>query len=150
MKEWLCAAIGCVGASIGILLGGWDANMVTLLIFMAVDFAMGIIVAALFKKSKKTKSGALSSKECWKGIARKVGTLVLVLIGERVDIVFGTDVFRNAIIIACMASECISIVENLGLMGVPIPNMLKKAIEMLRDKSGENDTGTTDVPTNNN
>lgn len=139
MKDWFCVLFGTIGSGLALLLGGWDANLITLLIFMAIDFALGIIVAACFKKSKKTKSGALSSKECFKGIVKKVATLVLVIIGVRVDIIFGADVFRNAIIIACCASECISIIENIALTGVPIPKVLTKAIELLKDKGGENE-----------
>lgn len=144
IKGYVCAFIGTVGAGLAYLFGGFDANMITLLIFMAIDFCLGLIVAALFKKSKKTKSGALSSKECLRGIAKKVGSLVLIIIGERVDIIFGSDVFRNAVIISVITSEAISIIENLGLMGIPMPNILKKAIEVLKDKSGDSEKSSPD------
>lgn len=139
MKEWFCAAAGVVGASLGLLFGGWDANMITLLIFMAADFVLGVVAAALFKKSKKTKSGKLSSRECWKGIAKKVGTLVLVLLAVRIDLVLGTNYIRNAVIIALIVSEAISVIENLSLIGVPIPKILLKAIDIMKDKSGESE-----------
>lgn len=139
MKEGFCAALGWFGASLALLFGGWDANLKTLLVFMAIDFVLGIVVAALFRKSKKTKNGALSSKECLKGIVKKVCALVLVIIGARADVMFGTDLFRNAIVIAVCASECISIIENIALTGLPVPKILLKAIEIMKDKGGEND-----------
>ncbi len=135
MKEGLCTMIGMVGSFITSLFGGFDSALVTLLIFMTLDYISGIIVAGVFKKSQKTANGALESGAGWKGLCRKGMTLVIVLIAVRLDIVIGTTYIRDAVCIAFIANETISIVENAGLMGVPIPAAITKAIEVLKDKT---------------
>lgn len=134
MRESICAAIGIVGGWIASMLGGWDSALATLLIFMAVDYVTGLIVAGVFHKSQKSESGALESRAGWKGLCRKGATLLVVLVAYRLDIVIGSDYIRNAVIIAFIANETISIVENAGLMGVPIPAVITRAIEVLKEK----------------
>jgi len=136
MKQGILTIIGAVGAYIANLLGGWDAGLTTLVIFMAIDYSTGLIVAGIFHKSKKTESGALSSKAGLQGIAKKIMMLLMVLVAVRIDIMIGTDYVRDAVIIALCGNELISIIENAGLMGVPIPKKLKDAIEVL-NKKGE-------------
>ena len=135
MKEGLCFVTGAVGSFIASLFGGFDAAMVTLLIFMAVDYISGMIVAGVFKKSHKTKNGALESGAGWKGLCRKGMTLVIVLIAVRLDMVIKTNYIRDMVCIAFIANETISIIENAGLMGVPVPAVITKAIEVLKEKS---------------
>lgn len=135
MKEGLCFVTGAVGSFIASLFGGFDAAMVTLLIFMAVDYISGMIVAGVFKKSQKTKNGALESGAGWKGLCRKGMTLVIVLIAVRLDMVIKTNYIRDMVCIAFIANETISIIENAGLMGVPVPAVITKAIEVLKEKS---------------
>lgn len=135
MKEWICAACGAAGATISALVGGFDAALITLLIFMGLDYITGIIVAAVFHKSTKTESGALESKAGWKGLCRKGMVFLLVLIGARLDLVMGTNVIRDGICFAFIANETISLIENAGLMGLPIPAALTKAVELLKTKS---------------
>ncbi len=137
MKTTILTAIGIVGSFIASLFGGWDAALITLIIFMAVDYITGLIVAGVFHKSQKTESGALESRAGWKGLCRKGTTLMVVLIAHRLDLIVGTDFVRNAVIIGYIANELISIVENVGLMGLPIPEVIKKAIEMLKKKEDE-------------
>lgn len=127
--------IGMIGSFIASLFGGFDAALVTLIIFMTLDYISGIIVAGVFKNSRKTENGALESGAGWKGLCRKGMTLVIVLIAVRLDIVIGTTYIRDAVCIAFIANETISIVENAGLMGVPIPAAITKAIEVLKDKT---------------
>ena len=131
----VCAAVGTAGAAVAKALGGWDNAVVTLIIFMVIDYAMGIIVAAVFKKSEKSENGGLSSRVCWIGLARKVMTLLFVIIANRLDVLIGTDYIRTGVIIAFCASELISICENAGLMGVPLPSVITKAIDILKNKS---------------
>ena len=131
----VCAAVGAVGGVIARALGGWDNAVVTLIIFMVIDYAMGIIVAAVFKKSEKSENGGLSSRVCWIGLARKVMTLLFVIIANRLDVLIGTDYIRTGVIISFCASELISICENAGLMGVPLPSVITKAIDILKNKS---------------
>jgi len=134
MKQGILTIIGAVGAYIANLLGGWDAGLTTLVIFMAIDYSTGLIVAGIFHKSKKTESGALSSKAGLQGIAKKIMMLLMVLVAVRIDIMIGTDYVRDAVIIALCGNELISIIENAGLMGVPIPKKLQDAIEVLNRK----------------
>ena len=135
----VCAAVGAVGGVIARALGGWDNAVVTLIIFMVIDYAMGIIVAAVFKKSEKSANGGLSSRVCWIGLARKVMTLLFVIIANRLDVLIGTDYIRTGVIISFCASELISICENAGLMGVPLPSVITKAIDILKNKEDNHD-----------
>ena len=135
----VCAAVGAVGGVIARALGGWDSAVVTLIIFMVIDYAMGIIVAAVFKKSEKSENGGLSSRVCWIGLARKVMTLLFVIIANRLDVLIGTDYIRTGVIISFCASELISICENAGLMGVPLPSVITKAIDILKSKEDNHD-----------
>lgn len=134
MKEGICTGIGIIGGLIASLFGGWDAGLATLIIFMAVDYLSGLIVAGVFHKSSKTDSGALESKICWKGLCRKCMVLVFVLVAYRLDLVINTNYIRDAVIIAFIANELISIVENAGLMGLPMPDAITKAIDILQKK----------------
>ncbi|MGN1416283.1 MAG: holin family protein [Oscillospiraceae bacterium] len=133
----VCTAVGAVGGVIAKALGGWDNAVITLIIFMVIDYAMGLIVAGVFKASEKSESGGLSSRVCWIGLARKVITLLFVIIAYRLDLMIGTDYIRNGVIIGFCASELISICENAGLMGVPLPSIVSKAIDILKSKSEE-------------
>ena len=131
----VCTAVGAVGGVIAKALGGWDNAVITLIIFMVIDYAMGLIVAGVFKNSEKSESGGLSSRVCWIGLARKVITLLFVVIAYRLDLLIGSDYIRTGVIIAFCASELISICENAGLMGVPLPAVITKAIDILKNKS---------------
>lgn len=139
MKDGICTAIGVVGSTIASFFGGFDAALITLLIFMGVDYATGLIVAGVFHKSKKTENGALESRAGWKGLCRKGVSLLVVLVACRLDMIMGSNFIRDATVIAFIANETISIIENAGLMGVPIPSVITKAIEVLKKKSERED-----------
>ena len=139
MKQTICTVIGVTGSIIARLFGGWDDALVTLLIFMLIDYVSGLVVAGVFKKSPKTDTGALESKAGWKGICRKGMTLLFVLIAYRLDLTIGTNYIRDAVIIAFIANETISLVENAGLMGVPLPAVITKAIDVLQKKADQNE-----------
>lgn len=140
MKESFCTAIGVIGSTIASLFGGFDAALITLLIFMGVDYITGLIVAGVFHKSAKTENGALESGAGWKGLCKKGVTLLVVLVACRLDLVMGSNFIRDAVVIAFVANETISIIENAGLMGVPIPTVITKAIEVLKKKSESEDS----------
>ena len=125
MKEWICTAIGVAGSFIASLFGGWDAALATLVIFMAIDYVTGLIVAGVFHNSGKTENGALESRAGWKGLCRKGVSLLVVLVACRLDLITGTNFIRDAVVIAFVANETISIVENAGLMGINIPPLSK-------------------------
>ena len=137
MKNGLCTIVGTVGGFIASLFGGWDTALATLLIFMAVDYATGIIVAGVFHKSQKTENGALESRAGWKGLCRKGTSLLVVLVAYRLDLVIGSNFVKDATIIAFIANETISIIENAGLMGAPIPAVIVKAIDVLKQKADD-------------
>jgi toxin secretion/phage lysis holin len=134
IKEGICTGIGVIGSIIASAFGGWDTSLITLLIFMGIDYFSGLVVAGVFHKSNKTESGALESKAGWKGLCRKCMTLLFVLIAYRLDLAIGVDYIRNAVIIGFMANELISIVENAGLMGLPLPDAINKAIDVLTEQ----------------
>lgn len=134
MKDILCTTCGILGAAIAKMFGGWSDGMTTLIIFMAIDYFTGIMVAAVFQKSTKTESGALSSLACWQGLIKKGITLLIVLIGCRLDLMIQTNYIRDAAVIAFCVAEALSILENAGLMGVPIPSVITKAIEVLKQE----------------
>ena len=106
-----------------------------MIVFMSVDYITGLTVAGIFKKSKKSENGALESRAGFKGLCRKGVALLIVLVAARLDIVMQTSYIKDAVIIAFIANEAISIVENAGLMGVPIPGVIAKAIDVLKKES---------------
>ncbi len=139
MKEVISTAAGIVGSGLAALLGGWDTALITLIIFMLIDYLTGLTVAGVFHNSQKTQYGALESRAGFKGICRKGVMLLLVLVACRLDLITGTSFIRDAVIIALVINEAISILENIGLMGVPIPAAISKAIEVLKNKSIKED-----------
>lgn len=138
MKENICTAAGVIGGFFAALLGGWDTAMITLVIFMAVDFTTGLISAAL-GKSKHSKTGRLSSKAGWVGLAKKFCILLMVVVGVRIDILLGTNYIRDATCIGFCVNELLSIIENTSLMGIPYPPAIKKAIEVLQKRASHID-----------
>lgn len=137
IKAILCTAIGAVLGWIVNMIGGWSEDLTTLLVFMAVDFLLGLLVAGVWKKSNKSDTGALSSWSAWKGLCRKGASLLVILIAYRLDVTLGVNYIRTAAIIAFIVNEGISILENLGIMGVKYPESLKKALDILTDKSNK-------------
>lgn len=138
-KDLVCTIVGLIGGAITNMLGGWDSAIITMLVFMALDYLSGIVVAGVFKKSTKTDSGALNSSVGWKGLCRKGMMLAFVLVANRLDIAIGTVYIRDAVVMAFTCNEAISITENSGLMGVPIPSALIKAIDVLKSKNKESE-----------
>lgn len=136
MNYKIITAIGLAGSALATLFGGWDKFLQTLLLFMAVDwFTGGILLPAVFGKSPKSEKGTLESRAGWKGLCRKAMTLFYVLIAARLDALMGTDYLRDAVCIGFIANEALSIIENAGLMGLPLPERLKKSIDVLKTKA---------------
>ena len=135
MKNAICAAAGIGGSLVASLFGGWTASLTTLLIFMGIDYLSGLILAGVFHKSPKTETGALESRAGLKGLIRKVTMLLFVLISHRLDLAVGANYIRDAVCIAFIVNELISIVENAGLMGIPVPAVITNAIDILKKKT---------------
>lgn len=137
MKNRICAIAGIAGGFLAAAFGGWSAALTTLLLFMGVDYLSGLIVAGVFHASPKSENGALESRAGWKGLVRKCMTLLAVLIGARLDLLLGTAYIRDALVIAFCVNELLSIVENWGLMGLPMPKIMTDAVELLKAKGEE-------------
>ena len=131
----LYSLVGAVGGFVAMVFGGWSDALITLIVFMALDYVTGLIVAGIFKKSKKSENGALESRAGFKGLCRKGVALLIVLVAVRLDIVMHTSYIKDAVIIAFVANESISIIENAGLMGIPVPGIIARAIDVLRNES---------------
>ncbi|MBO4734332.1 MAG: phage holin family protein [Clostridia bacterium] len=134
-KEVISAAAGTAGAIIVKLTGGWNGALCTLLIFMAADYLTGLILAAVFKKSPKSNNGSLESRAGWKGLARKGITLLIVMLAFRLDALTNQSFIASGVIIAFITNEAISITENAALIGIPLPNALIKAIDVMKTNS---------------
>ena len=138
MKNFLSAISGVICAVLGAAaacFGGWSAALTTLLVFMLVDYASGLIVAGVFHVSPKIENGALESRAVLKVLIRKCMTLLAVLVGARLDILLGTAYIKDALVIAFCVNELLSIIENWGLMGLPMPKIMTEAVEMMKAKS---------------
>ena len=131
----LCTYVGLLGGAVAALFGGWDTALQTLVIFMAIDYITGLIVAGVFHTSPKTKTGTLESRAGWKGLCRKGMTLLIVLVAYRLDLALGTGYIRDTVTIGFIANEVISITENAGLMGLPLPTVIQRAIDLLRGRA---------------
>lgn len=115
------------GGFLASLFGGFDVLLQTLLLFMVIDYVTGIIKAIVKKQ--------LSSNKGFKGGAKKVGILFIVMIAYRVDLTFGVDYIRNAVAIFYSTNEAISILENVALIGVKIPKKLKTILIQLNKEN---------------
>lgn len=128
MKEYLCAILATVGYLFIYLLGGWDIALQCLLLAIVFDYVSGMI------KAFHTKT--LSSRIGFQGILKKVGILLIVMLGVLVDRVTGnTGAVRTLVIYYFVANEGLSVIENLGQCGVPIPSSIKKALKALNKES---------------
>lgn len=125
--------IAITGSLISYLFGGWSAVLEVLLIFVIFDYVTGIIGAGV--------EGSLSSAVGLRGIGRKVGIFVLVAAAHLVDRVLGNaHLFRDTTIFFYLANELLSIIENIGRIGLPIPPAIGQAVEVLRGRG----TGRTE------
>ncbi len=135
LKNAVCAGCGVALSALAQLFGGWDAALGALLIFMAADYITGVTAAAVFHRSKKTEDGTLESRAGWKGLVRKGVTLAVVLAAARLDAVIGSDFIRDAAVIGFTANEGLSVIENAGLMGVPVPRAVISAVHVLKERA---------------
>ena len=139
IKNMILAVMSAVGGFFVSFLGGVDAMLKAFIVFMAVDYITGVVVALVFHKSQKTAGGGASSKEGFKGIVKKLCMLMLVGVAHSLDLIMGADYLRAALIVFFLANEGLSILENVGLMGVKYPMFLVRALEVLRDKAERGD-----------
>ena len=150
MKICILTAAGLIGSAAASLFGGWDAALITLVIFMAIDYVTGLLVAGVFHRSPKSPDGRLESRAGFKGLLRKGMMLLIVLIAARLDALIGegTTFLRDAAAISLTVNDGLSILENMALMGVPIPNALKNALTVLGRRTEAGLPGTDPAPEN--
>ena len=139
VKNIIIMIFGSIGSLLSFLLGGFDSVMIALLIFMVIDFLSGLILAIVFKKSKKTESGRLSSQAGILGLTKKIFILFLVAVSTQLDIILGTTFIRDGTVIGFISMEGISIIENASLAGLPIPKVIKNALEIISKKEKDKD-----------
>ena len=141
IKNGILAVFSVIGSFAANSLGGWDASLQVLIALMVTDYITGVLVAAVWHKSSKSSSGTLNSVAGFKGILKKCAILLLVWIGVLLDNATGANYIRMAVILFFIGNEGISLLENLGLMGVPFPAFLRRALEALRDQGDKGKEG---------
>ena len=134
MKQAVCTFLGLAGAGVSWAFGGWDAAIAALLVCMGVDYVSGSIVALVFHTSKKSESGSYNSIYGVKGLFKKGLMLLFVLVAVQIDKLLGTAYVRDAVCLGFCCNEILSITENLGLAGIPLPQAVTKALEQLQKK----------------
>ena len=132
MKEiwnWIQAALTVIGGGLGWFLGGWDGFLYALIAFVVIDYVTGIMCAAIDKK--------LSSEVGFVGIFKKVLIFIMVGIGHILDayILGEGEVLRTAVIFFYLSNEGVSLLENAGHIGLPIPQKLKDILEQLHERA---------------
>jgi len=131
MENVVKTIVAVGGATASFLFGGWSALLNILVAFVVIDYVTGFIAAAL--------EGKLNSEIGWKGIAKKVAIFFVVAVAHQVDMALGgqNHIFRDAAIFFYLANELLSFTENAGRIGIPIPEKLLNAVEVLKDKDGD-------------
>lgn len=131
MENTIKIFIAIGGASATYLWGEWTALLNILVTFVAIDYITGVIAAGV--------DGKLNSKVGWRGIAKKVAIFFVVAVAHQVDVALGGQyhMFRDAAIFFYLANELLSFTENAGRIGIPVPDKLLSAIEVLKEKKGE-------------
>lgn len=128
MKEVISSVLACIGTTFVYLIGGMDIAITCLLIAIALDYISGLIKAYECK--------VLSSKIGFRGILKKVGVLLVVMLAVLIDRVTGnTGAIRTLVVYYFVANEGLSIIENLAEACVPIPKSLKKALKSLKKEN---------------
>lgn len=116
MKTYIAITTGVIGAVLTELYGVWDAVLTTLCIFIIIDYITGLTKGIITRK--------LSSSKASLGLFKKFLILLIVVMGNRMDVLMGTDYIKAGICYAFIASEGLSILENAAECGVPIPTQI--------------------------
>jgi len=138
--DWMFKSFVATSGAVGMwLFGGWTQVFSLLLLLVVADFISGLAAAGI--EGKKEQAKALCSKACYAGIAKKVGLFIMIAIAHQIDGILGSGHgLRDATVFFYIANEFISIVENAGRIGLPLPPKIKQVIALLKDK-GENKHG---------
>lgn len=139
MKYQIYTVISLAGGAIATVFGGWDQALQTLLLFMVIDWLTGgVLLPVVFGKSPKSQNGTLESRVGFKGLCRKGMMLFYVLIAAKLDLLLGVNYVRDTVCIGFIVNELVSIVENAGLMGMPMPEETQKVIDIMKRESERN------------
>ncbi|RED84294.1 MULTISPECIES: phage holin family protein [Cohnella] len=129
MQLYAGTVCALLGAAVTFSFGIWNESLTFLLILMAVDYFTG--VAASIKEG----SGLNSSVGFW-GLFKKGLILLVMMITHRLDILLGADMIMGGAVFFYIANELLSIIENYGRLGLPLPDRLKRIVQVLRDRAG--------------
>ncbi len=132
MEKYFNALVAVVATFFTYVFGSWDLALQVLIVFMILDYGTGVLYAFL--------NNQLNSEVGFKGLVKKMMILVVLIIGVMVDRILGTGnwVFRTLVAYFYIANEGISLLENVGNIGIPIPNKLRNALEQLnKDEESE-------------
>ncbi|GIP54437.1 phage holin family protein [Paenibacillus vini] len=126
------------GAVLGYAVGGFSILLQVLLVFVAADWVTGWVAAWM--------NGELRSRIGHEGIIRKVTIFILVSIAHLIDGILGEGHYiRDAVIFFYLATELLSIIENVGRMGIPMPGVLRNAVKIFQSKSGDSEEENNDA-----
>ena len=138
MGNWIKGILAAIGGIVSYLWGPWDALIMVLIAFVVTDYITGFLGAAA--------RGALSSAVGFKGLAKKVMIFALVAVGSLLDKVIpaANSAIRAAVCIFYIANEGLSILENAGALGLPLPQVLKKWLVKLKEAGDDEKEGLSE------
>ena len=139
-KVGILSTFAIIGTVLANALGGWDAPLILLLGLMVSDVITGVLIAIFWNTSPKTVSGKLSSAASYRGLCKKFGIIMMVWIAVLMDAAMGVNYLRTAVVLFFSANEGLSLLENLGIMGVKYPPIIRKSLEALQEKVGDTET----------
>ena len=136
IKRNMFIAMAGAGSVLGSFVGGFDTALKTLIYLFVADYVFGVIGAMVFKVSKKSDDGGLSSNASLIGLVKKIMMFTLVGLVFQIDNALGTNgVLRNACIWGFISTEFMSIVENINNMGIiNLPDVFTKISELIKEK----------------
>lgn len=129
-----------LGLIAGFLFGGWHNLLTALLILQGLDIVTGLLVGG---KDKNINSSVMNA-----GVKKKIGTWIAIVLAHVIDIVLFDEqpVAQMGIIFVLLGNEGLSLVENLGKLGVPIPEMITKYLIQIRNHGDKQEVKTGDLP----
>ncbi len=127
MEKYFNAIVAVLATFFTYIFGSWDLALQVLIVFMVLDYGTGVLYAFL--------NNQLNSEVGFKGLVKKLMILVVLIIGVMLDRIVGTGtwVFRTLVCYFYIANEGISLLENVGNIGIPIPNKIRNALEQLNN-----------------
>lgn len=134
-KDIIKGGICLVGGMVIDFLGGWDIWLTSLIFLIVSDVIVGMIKAMLCK-SDKSQSGGLSSASMFSGGVKKILILIMIALATLLDsVIIPEDSYiRSAVAAYYIANEALSVIENIGACGVPLPKFLYKILDSLKNK----------------